>query len=122
MPAPRCTSTSWPRSASSRTPAGVVDTRYSSALISAGTPTFTIPPCVGAVRAASRVSSCRRHRTAEQLTAAQREPELDPVLDAVEAPARQLLDARHPVAQRVPVAEQRTRGGLPVSVVLEERL
>src|SRR3954470_16528535 len=40
-PAPDCTCTLWPRSVSSRTPDGVSATRYSSALISDGTPTFT---------------------------------------------------------------------------------
>src|SRR4051794_23714005 len=39
-PAPACTTTEWPRSTSSRTPAGVSATRYSSVLISEGTPTF----------------------------------------------------------------------------------
>ena len=39
-PAPDCTITSCPCSASSRAPAGVSDTRYSSVLISVGTPTF----------------------------------------------------------------------------------
>src|SRR5690349_23786756 len=40
-PAPDWTTTLWPRSTSSRTPAGVSATRYSSVLISVGTPTFT---------------------------------------------------------------------------------
>ena len=39
-PAPAWMHTSWPCSVSSRTPAGVSDTLYSSALISVGTPTF----------------------------------------------------------------------------------
>src|SRR3954454_24510899 len=39
-PAPAWTSTLWPRSTSSRTPAGVSATRYSSVLISVGAPTF----------------------------------------------------------------------------------
>ena len=39
-PAPAWMNTSWPCSASSRTPAGVSATRYSSVLISVGTPTF----------------------------------------------------------------------------------
>ncbi len=39
-PAPAWTTTSWPCSTSSRTPAGVSATRYSSVLISVGTPTF----------------------------------------------------------------------------------
>jgi len=39
-PAPRWIRTSWPRSPSSRTPAGVIATRYSSALVSVGTPTL----------------------------------------------------------------------------------
>ena len=50
-------------------------------------------------------------RIAQQLAPAQRQPELDPVLDAVHATPRELLDARHPVAQRVAVAEERARGG-----------
>src|SRR4051794_9557671 len=37
-PAPACTNTWWPRSTSSRVPAGVRATRYSSVLISVGTP------------------------------------------------------------------------------------
>src|SRR4051794_28206777 len=37
-PAPRSITTSWPRSTNSRTPAGVIATRYSSVLISHGTP------------------------------------------------------------------------------------
>ena len=37
-PAPAWISTSWPREESSRTPAGVIATRYSSDLISVGTP------------------------------------------------------------------------------------
>jgi hypothetical protein len=40
-PAPCWTATSCPRSVSSRTPAGVIDTRYSSAFVSLGIPTFT---------------------------------------------------------------------------------
>ena len=39
-PASDWMSTSWPFSTSSLTPAGVSDTRYSSVLISVGTPTF----------------------------------------------------------------------------------
>src|SRR6187431_288219 len=39
-PAPCCTRTSCPWSTSSRTPEGVMATRYSSVLISVGTPTF----------------------------------------------------------------------------------
>src|SRR3954453_4381539 len=39
-PAPDWTTTLWPRSTSSRTPAGVIATRYSSVLISLGTPIF----------------------------------------------------------------------------------
>src|SRR6266545_6453370 len=40
-PAPVSTTTSWPRWTSSRAPAGVKATRYSSVLISFGTPIFT---------------------------------------------------------------------------------
>src|SRR5436305_967978 len=45
-PAPLCTTTSCPLSTSSRTPAGVNATRYSSVLTSVGSPTFkrSIPP------------------------------------------------------------------------------
>ena len=39
-PAPAWIAISWPCSTSSRTPAGVRATRYSSVLISVGTPTF----------------------------------------------------------------------------------
>src|SRR6186713_1343277 len=39
-PAPVSTSTSWPLRVSSRTPAGVMATRYSRVFVSLGTPTF----------------------------------------------------------------------------------
>ena len=45
-PAPAWTKTSCPFSASSLTPAGVMATRYSWFLTSAGTPIFMVPPIV----------------------------------------------------------------------------
>ena len=43
-PAPFCTSTVWPAEVSSRTPAGVIATRYSSAFTSVGIPTIMAAP------------------------------------------------------------------------------
>src|SRR5438309_410770 len=43
-PAPRSTRTRWPWATSSRTPSGVRATRFSPALVSAGTPTITCGP------------------------------------------------------------------------------
>src|SRR4051794_29931632 len=107
-PAPRCRNTSWPRSVSSRTPAGVSATRYSSGLISVGTPTFTrAPPPL---------------QSSDKLPPAQREPEVDPVTRVAEVAAGQLLDPADPVAQRVAVAEQLARGALPLAVLLDEHL
>src|ERR1700712_1919494 len=80
VPAPCWISTSWPRSTSSRTPAGVIATRYSSVLISVGTPTFMaffVPLSWGLVA---------------DLGPAQGEPELDAIAGAGEVPPRQLLD------------------------------
>src|SRR4051794_7445409 len=49
-PAPACTSTSWPRPVSSRTPAGVIATRNSSVLISVGMPTLIASSCLSSSR------------------------------------------------------------------------
>src|SRR3954447_11385420 len=111
-PAPCCTSTSWPRSTSSRTPAGVNATRYSSVLISVGTPTFM------GVSNLSWVGTVSVHERA----AAQREPELDAIAGAGEVAPRQLLDLADAVAQRVPVAVQAPGGRLPLPVALDEGL
>src|SRR4051812_19043944 len=97
-PAPCWMSTSWPRSTSSRTPAGVIATRYSSVLISVGTPTFMDSPLV------------------DELAAAQRQPELDAVPGAGEVAPRQLFDLADAVAQGVAVAVQPPRGRLPLAV------
>src|SRR5918996_1304575 len=109
-PAPDCTRTSCPCSTSSRTPDGVSATRYSSALISVGTPTFTrdlLLSCPG---------SC------QQLAPAQGEPEVDPVAGRVQRAARQLLYPADPVAERVAVAVELARSALPLAVALDERL
>src|SRR4051794_158771 len=70
-PAPACTTTSWPCSTSSRTPAGVSATRYSSVLISVGQPTF-----MGSFL--SPPGGSQPHGP-HQLPPAQGEPEVDPV-------------------------------------------
>src|SRR5690242_16110683 len=101
--------TSWSCSTSSRTPAGVSATRYSSALISVGTPTFT----------------CRSSffvLVADQLAPAQGEPEVDAVARGVQRPARQLLHAPDPIAQRVAMTVQLARRPLPLPVAFDERL
>src|SRR4051794_7846256 len=99
---------SWPCSTSSRTPAGVRATRYSSVLISVGTPTFTC-----------RSSFCS---VAYQLAPAERQPEVDAIARGVQRPARQLFDAPDPVAQRMAMTVQLARGALPLAVALDERL
>src|SRR3954447_16259204 len=111
-PAPCCTSTSWPRSTSSRTPAGVNATRYSSVLISVGTPTFM------GVSNLSWVGTVSVH----ELAAAQRQPELDAIAGAGEVAPRQLLDLADAVPQRVAMAVQPPRGRLPLPVAFDERL
>src|SRR4051794_8454009 len=106
-PAPACTTTSWSCSTSSRTPAGVSATRYSSVLISVGTPTFT----------------CRSSLSlADQLAPAEGQPEVDAIARGVQRPARQLLDAPDPVAQRVAMTVQLAGGALPLAVAFDERL
>src|SRR5687768_18009522 len=92
-PAPRWTTTSWPRSTSSRTPDGVSATRYSSVLISVGTPTFTLCCLASLVRG-----------SLDELAAPQGEPEVDPVARRVQRAAGQLLHAADPVAQGMTVA------------------
>src|SRR5215213_4135601 len=110
-PAPACTTTSCPCSTSSRTPDGVSATRYSSVLISVGTPTL--------IRY-SRLGS--RGSRADQLASPQGEPEVDAIARGVQRPAGQLLDAADPVAQGVPVAVELARRALPLAVALDERL
>src|SRR4051794_24052885 len=105
-PAPAWITTSWPCSASSRTPAGVSATRYSSVLISVGTPTF----------------KARSFPSGDELAPAQREPEVDAVARRVEGAPGELLDAPDPVAQRVAVAVELARRLLPLAVALDERL
>src|SRR5438552_3713033 len=104
-PAPACTTTEWSWATSSRTPAGVSATRYSSDLISVGTPTLTRSPLDG-----------------DQLAAAKGEPELDAVTGARQVATRELLDLANPVAQRVAVAVEPPRRGLPLPVALDEGL
>src|SRR5947209_13978905 len=106
-PAPLCTNTSCPASASSRTPAGVSATRYSSGLTSVGTPTFTVrtPPW-----------SC------DELAPAQRKPELDSVSRTGQVASGELLDPPDPVSQGVAVAIQPPRRPLPLPVLLDEGL
>src|SRR4051794_7976990 len=107
MPAPAWITTSWPCSLSSRTPAGVSATRYSSILISVGTPTFN----AGSFR-----------WSGGELAPAKGEPEVDAIASGVEGAARELLDAADPVAQRVAVAVELPRRLLPLAVALDEGL
>src|SRR4051812_45709010 len=93
-PAPAWTTTSCPASASSRTPAGVSATRYSSVLISVGTPT-------------------RTNSSSDELAPSQREPELDAVAGVREVTPGQLLHLADPVAQRVAGAGKRPSGTSP---------
>src|SRR5919204_4161685 len=104
-PAPLWTTASWPASASSRTPAGVRATRYSSALISVGTPTLIAAPS-----------------SSHELASPQRQPELDAVAGARQVASRQLLNLADPVAQRVAVTVQPLGGALPLAVLLDEGL
>src|SRR3954452_2254164 len=106
-PAPAWMTTSWPCSTSSRTPAGVSATRYSSVLISVGTPTFTW-------------DSSRS--VADQLASAQCQPEVDAIARGVQRPAGQLLHAPDPVAQSVAMTVQLAGRALPLAVALDERL
>src|SRR5918995_5796883 len=106
-PAPAWRITSWPCSTSSRAPAGVSDTRYSSVLISVGTPTF--------MRLASSLSR-------NQFSSSQRQPELDPVARVRQVPPGQLFHPPDPVAQRMPVAVKLACRPLPLAVLLDERL
>src|SRR4051812_16477301 len=106
-PAPAWTRTSWPCSTSSRTPAGVSATRYSSVLISVGTPTFTLDPF---------------RRSSNQLAPAEREPEVDPVARRIQRAPGELLDPPDAVAKGMAMAEQLPRGALPLAVALDEGL
>src|SRR5271166_2849551 len=124
-PAPDCTSTSCPRKASSRTPAGVIATRYSSALISLGTPILIdarLLPRWGGQDGQPAPSLVERPRSPRELPAAQRQPELDPVARAGEAAPGELLDAADAVAERVPVAVEGGRRALPMAVLLDEHV
>src|SRR3954452_15997715 len=107
-PAPACTTTSWPCSASSRTPEGVSATRYSSVLISVGTPTF--------------IWSSRRWSWSYELASPEGEPEVDAIAGGVQRAAGQLLHPANPVAQRVSMAVELARRPLPLPVALDERL
>src|SRR4051794_29404174 len=103
-PAPACTTTSCPASTSSRTPAGVSATRYSSSLTSAGTPTFTLSS------------------SGHELAPAQGEPELDAVARAGQVAPGELLHLADPVAERVAVAVEPLGRTLPLPVLLDEGL
>ncbi len=59
---------------------------------------------------------------ADQLAAAEREPEVDAVARGVQGAACQLLDAPDPVAQRMAMTVQLACGALPLAVALDERL
>src|SRR4051794_41191735 len=100
-PAPACMHTLWPRSVSSRTPDGVSATRYSSALISVGTPTFTSGP-------RSVVMGLP-----DDLAPSQGEPELDAVAGGRQVAPGELFDLAHAVAQGVAVAGQPPGGPPP---------
>src|SRR4051794_13446704 len=100
--------TSWPCSTSSRTPDGVSATRYSSVLISVGTPTFTWVP-FGESRS-------------DQLAPSQGEPEVDAVARRVQRAAGELLHPADAVTERVAVAVELPRGALPLPVAFDERL
>ena len=80
-PAPAWIRTSWPRSASSRTPIGVIATRYSSGLISVGTPTFTrVATSSTSIsnRQPRRSSSANTSRRSRQRSGGKRPASLDP--------------------------------------------
>src|SRR4051812_9516808 len=109
-PAPAWTTISWPCSTSSRTPDGVIATRYSSVLISVGTPTFTV------------FLSTVGKLVADELAPSQGEPEVDAVAGGVERAAGQLLDPADAVAKRVPVTVELARRALPLPVALDEGL
>src|SRR5215211_8838087 len=109
-PAPAWTTTSWPCSTSSRTPEGVSATRYSSVLISVGTPTFIW----------SSLSRCSLR--VDQLASPQREPEVDAIARGVQRPPGQLLHAADAVAEGVTMAVELARRPLPLPVALDERL
>src|SRR3954454_15318318 len=132
-PAPDCTSTSCPCSASSRAPAGVSATRYSSTLVSVGTPTLTIQlrsvHPTGAQRTvhggqplSSVLCPLFSVHSSDKLPSPQRQPELDAVARARQVAVGELFDPPDAVAQRVPVAEQLARRTLPLAVLVDEHL
>src|SRR5690606_12881886 len=110
--------TSWPRSVSSRTPIGVIATRYSSGLISVGMPTRITRHLLRFASGGVAVVEVSSH----QLPCSQRQPQLDAVRGPGQIPTRELLDLANPVAQGVAVAVELARGPLPIAVVLDERL
>src|SRR4051812_13711951 len=119
-PAPACTTTSCPCSTSSRTPAGVSATRYSSVLISVGTPTFIQVLSLSS----SEVRACEDggRNGFHYLAATQRQPEVDAIARGVQRAPGELLHAADPIAQGVAVTVERTRGTLPLAVALNECL
>src|SRR3954468_3711987 len=81
-PAPVSTSTSWPRRTSSRAPAGVSATRYSSVLISRTTPIFISLSCrLGGVEAQKEQERRERRRVLELA---------EPLRDLLDRPAHEL--------------------------------
>ena len=62
-PAPASISTSWPCSTISRTPAGVIATRYSSGLISVGTPIFIATSSLARSASQNSIRSWARERS-----------------------------------------------------------
>src|SRR5258708_25209407 len=121
-PAPPCTRTSWPRSASSRTPAGVIAILYSSVLISVGTPILICVALLSIAKDSARCAGAPDRSSPCQLPAAQREPELDAVPCIGEVASGELLDAADPVAQSVAVAEQRAPRPFPPARLVGAKL
>ena len=77
---------------------------------------------VGQRAAPTKVASAAPQRRRHYAAAPRRTANRAPQQEAVEPAAGQLLDPRHPVAQRVAVAEERAGCRLPAPVVLEESL
>src|SRR5258708_25690563 len=119
-PAPPCTRTSWPRSASSRTPAGVIAVLYWSVLISVGTPILICVALLSMAKDSARCAGAPDRSSPCQLPAAQREPELDAVPCIGEVASGELLDAADPVAQSVAGAEQRAPRPFPMALVVPQ--